>query len=64
MGNQVIVTQGLEPGDRYVVEGVLKVQPGLRVSAVSVDVASRQGEAGAKQVLPAKRGQGVGREPA
>jgi membrane fusion protein (multidrug efflux system) len=44
MGNNIVVTNGLEPGDRYVVEGVLKVQPGVQVSAVSVDAASRQAE--------------------
>ena len=44
MGNNIVVTNGLEPGDRYVIEGVLKVQPGVRVSAVSVDAASRQAE--------------------
>ncbi len=44
MGNNIIVTDGLAPGDRYVVEGVLKVQPGIQVSAVSVDAASQQAE--------------------
>jgi membrane fusion protein (multidrug efflux system) len=34
MGNNVVVTSGLEPGERYVVEGVLKVRPGIQVSAV------------------------------
>lgn len=34
-GNNIIVTQGLAPGDRYIVEGVLKVQPGIQVSAVA-----------------------------
>jgi len=48
MGNNVVVTEGLNPGDRYVVEGVLKVQPGVRVSAISVDAASRQAETPAK----------------
>ena len=42
--NDVIVTSGLNAGDRYVVDGVLKVQPGIQVSAVSVDAASRQAE--------------------
>jgi membrane fusion protein, multidrug efflux system len=44
MGNNIVVTNGLAAGDRYVVEGVLKVQPGVQVSAVSVDAASRQAE--------------------
>ena len=45
VGNNVVVTSGLNSGDRVVVEGVLKVQPGIQVSAVSVDAASRQVEA-------------------
>jgi membrane fusion protein (multidrug efflux system) len=45
MGNDVVVTQGLADGDRYIVEGVLKVQPGIQVSAVSLDSGARQAEA-------------------
>jgi membrane fusion protein, multidrug efflux system len=48
MGNNIIVTSGLAAGDRFVVEGVLKVQPGIQVSAVSVDAASRQAETAPK----------------
>ena len=44
MGNDILVTKGLTPGDRYIVEGVLKVQPGIQVSAVSVDASARQAE--------------------
>lgn len=44
MGNNIVVTEGLAPGDRYIVEGVLKVQPGLQVSAVSMDAESKQAE--------------------
>lgn len=42
MGNNIIVTEGLAAGDRYIVEGVLKVQPGIQVSAVSTDADSKQ----------------------
>jgi membrane fusion protein (multidrug efflux system) len=49
MGNNVVVTSGLNSGDRYVVEGVLKVQPGIQVSAVSVDSEERRAEAEANQ---------------
>lgn len=45
IGNDIVITQGLAAGDRVVVEGVLKVQPGIQVSAVSVDAAARQVEA-------------------
>ena len=54
MGNNVVVTNGLAAGDRYVVEGVLKVQPGVQVSAVSVDAASRQAETESKNAAPKK----------
>lgn len=49
MGNNIIVTEGLAPGDRYIVEGVLKVQPGIQVSAVSPDAATKQAEQPAAQ---------------
>jgi membrane fusion protein (multidrug efflux system) len=42
MGNNIIITQGLAPGDRYIVEGVLKVQPGIQVSAVAPDAPTKQ----------------------
>jgi membrane fusion protein, multidrug efflux system len=46
MGNNVIVTDGLKAGDRYIVEGVMKVmQPGIQVSAVSAEEAARQSRA-------------------
>jgi membrane fusion protein (multidrug efflux system) len=49
MGNNVIVTDGLAPGDRYIVEGVLKVQPGIQVSALTPEEeAARQAEAQAR----------------
>ncbi|HEY5760345.1 MAG TPA: efflux RND transporter periplasmic adaptor subunit [Steroidobacter sp.] len=44
MGNNIIVTEGLAPGDRYIVEGVLKVQPGIQVSAVGPDAPTKQAE--------------------
>jgi membrane fusion protein (multidrug efflux system) len=45
-GNNVIVTDGLQAGDRYIVEGVLKVmQPGTLVSAVTAEEAARKPQA-------------------
>ncbi len=44
MRNDVVITSGLAAGDRFVVDGVLKVQPGIQVSAVSVDAATKQAE--------------------
>jgi membrane fusion protein (multidrug efflux system) len=34
IGNQWLVTQGLSPGDRLIVEGLQRVQPGVAVRAV------------------------------
>jgi membrane fusion protein (multidrug efflux system) len=45
MGNDIMVTQGLNAGERFIVEGVLKVQPGIVVTPVSVDPAVKQAEA-------------------
>jgi membrane fusion protein, multidrug efflux system len=50
MGNNVIVTEGLQPGDRYIVEGVMKVmQPGIQVSAVSAEEAASKAQATARK---------------
>lgn len=57
MGNNVVITSGLKPGDRYVIEGVLKVQPGIEVSAVSVDAVTRQVETAPKKPEPKKEKQ-------
>jgi membrane fusion protein, multidrug efflux system len=45
MGNNIMVTQGLNAGERFIVEGVLKVQPGIVVTPVSVDPGVKQAEA-------------------
>jgi membrane fusion protein, multidrug efflux system len=37
-GNNVAVTQGLKPGERIVVDGILKVQPGALVKATPVSI--------------------------
>lgn len=44
-GNNVIVTDGLQAGERYIVEGVMKVmQPGIQVSAVTAEEAARKAQ--------------------
>lgn len=56
-GNDIIVTTGLKGGERFIVEGVLKVQPGIQVSAVSADAnaaAAKQAAEPAKPVQKAK----------
>lgn len=55
MGNNIVVTEGLAPGDRYIVEGVLKVQPGVQVSAVSTDAATKQAEQQSAQDKAARK---------
>lgn len=54
MGNNVLVTSGLNAGDRYIVEGAfMRVMPGMQVNAVSVDGAVRQAESETgKQAAP------------
>lgn len=50
IGNNVIVTDGLKAGDRYIVEGVMKVmQPGIQVSAVSAEEAASKAQAAPKE---------------
>lgn len=40
VGNDWLVTSGLNPGDRLIVEGTLKVQPGLVVKPVAANLAT------------------------
>jgi len=42
VGNQWLVTSGLIPGDKVIVEGVQKVRPGVMAEAVTVDQAGMQ----------------------
>lgn len=44
VGNDIVVTEGLAAGDRYIVDGVLKVQPGIEVNAVAPDAGPKQAE--------------------
>lgn len=50
VGEQVVIAQGLAQGERYIVEGVMKVQPGIAVTAVPPEAVSR--EAAAQPELP------------
>lgn len=47
VGERVVIAQGLAQGERYIVEGVMKVQPGIAVTAVPPEPASRDAAAGA-----------------
>jgi membrane fusion protein (multidrug efflux system) len=50
MGNNVMVTNGLAAGERYIIEGVMKVQPGAPVNAVSADAQAKQAESETQSV--------------
>ena len=55
IGNKWLVTEGLKPGDRLIVEGIQKVRPGASVKAVPFDAASKNGPEATKPVQPAAR---------
>lgn len=46
---QVVITQGLAAGERFIVEGVMKVAPGAPVSAVPAEPAAREAAARPQQ---------------
>jgi membrane fusion protein (multidrug efflux system) len=48
-GQDYIVTEGVKPGDRVVVEGLQKVRPGLTVNAVNQPISSEKGSAARQQ---------------
>lgn len=50
MGDKWLITEGLEAGDRVVVQGLQKLQPGVRVTPV--EMGTQQGQ----QPAPAERG--------
>lgn len=66
MGNEVLVTNGLNAGDRYVVEGAFmpKVLPGMDVKPVSVDGVARQAETGSQPAQESKTKASKDREDA
>jgi multidrug efflux system membrane fusion protein len=41
IGNLRIVTSGLNPGDRVIVDGLQRVRPGVKVNAVEVPMTGR-----------------------
>jgi membrane fusion protein, multidrug efflux system len=44
VGDKWLVSSGLNPGERVVVEGIQKVRPGVPVTAVSLDAAGKGGQ--------------------
>jgi membrane fusion protein (multidrug efflux system) len=53
IGNQWLVSTGLSPGDRVIVEGVQRVRPGAAVKEVPFDGGRKQGTEPAKTIPPA-----------
>ena len=51
IGNKWLVTDGLNPGDRVIIEGIQKVKPGASVKVVPLD-AGRKDSTGAVQKTP------------
>jgi membrane fusion protein, multidrug efflux system len=55
IGNKWLITEGLKPGDRLVVEGIQKVRPGVSVKVVLFNAGGKDGPEAAKTVEPAKK---------
>jgi len=54
IGNKWLVSSGLNPGDRVIVEGVQKVRPGASVKVVPFDAGRKDGPATEKTVQPSE----------
>jgi membrane fusion protein (multidrug efflux system) len=54
-GNNVVVTSGLAAGDRVVVDGILKVQPGALVKATPISSDGAPQAPGGKPAAPAAK---------
>ena len=52
VGDKWLISEGLKPGDRLIVEGMQKVRPGTSVKAVPFN-AGREGECGGREDCPA-----------
>jgi len=55
IGNKWLVSSGLEPGDRVIVEGILKVKPGIPVKAVPYENGDLTGKENKNIVPTAKK---------
>jgi membrane fusion protein (multidrug efflux system) len=56
IGDRWLVSEGLRPGDRLMVEGSQKVRPGTSVKVVPFDAGRRDGPGAEKTVQPAAKG--------
>ena len=55
MGDRWLVSEGLNPGDRLIVEGSQRIRPGASVKAVPFDAGRRDGSGTEKTVQPAAK---------
>jgi membrane fusion protein (multidrug efflux system) len=55
IGDKWLVTEGLKPGDRLIVEGVQRVRPGASVKAVAFEAGQQPKTDAAKPVQPAAK---------
>jgi len=55
IGDKWLITDGLKPGDRLIVEGMQKVRPGASVKVASLDAGGKDSSDTAKKVLPAAK---------
>ena len=56
MGDRWLVSEGLNPGDRLIVEGSQRIRPGSSVKAVPFDGSRKDGSGTEKTVQPAAKG--------
>jgi membrane fusion protein (multidrug efflux system) len=55
IGDKWLITDGLKPGDRLIVEGMQKVRPGVSVKVASFDASGKDSSDAAKKALPAAK---------
>jgi membrane fusion protein (multidrug efflux system) len=55
IGNDWLVSSGLAPGDRVIVEGIQKVRPGVSVKVVSFDAGSEKNGGEPKKTTPSAK---------
>jgi membrane fusion protein (multidrug efflux system) len=55
IGDRWLVSEGLNPGDRLIVEGSQKVRPGASVKVVPFDAARTDGSGTEKTAQPAAK---------
>ena len=55
IGDKWLITDGLKPGDRLIVEGMQKVRPGASVKVASFDASGKDRSDAAKKAQPAAK---------